>query len=41
MDLTRRKSVHVEGEVVGPLPVSDTGIRLKLTCTVPGILGKK
>jgi len=33
-----RKSVHVELEDVRPLPVLDTGSRLKLNCIVPGIV---
>jgi len=37
---SERKGAHVEVEVVGHLPVSDTSIRPKLKCTVPGIRGR-
>jgi len=37
MDPTEKKGVHVEVEDVGPLPVIDTGIRLKLKWTASGI----
>jgi len=40
MITTGRKAVHVEVEAVGPLPVFDTSIRLKLKRSVPGIRGE-
>jgi len=37
MDSNRINGVHIESEVVRPLPVFDTGIRPKLKCTLSEI----
>jgi len=39
MDATKKKGVHVETEVVRPLPVLDTSMRPKRKYTVHGIWG--